>query len=567
MNRGSNLSIGKKLIVAFLFIATVFILFGIFTLDTINKIKVSGPIYHQIISKKDLVADILPPPAYIIESYLCAMDIATVETNQSAREKLLERLKELYDGSGYYRDRMEYWRKHLPEEQIREVFFGDALSNAKAFYSTALGDFAQAVRSDDMAKAREIFLNQLRPDYENHRKAIDKVVQLSNERFEQIQKNAVDELHWRRLAMFLSFGGVVALAVLLGFFIARGISIPINAGVNLLDSIAQGDLTMALPPQMLGRKDEVGNLYRAMHEMIGNFKNVIHDIHSGVAVLDSSASEMSSISRKMSTSSEESASYSKTVAASAREVSSNMSSVAAATEQATTNVNMVASATEEMTATVKEISQNTEKTRNISEKAVAISKSASEKIDDLGRAAGEVGKVTETITEISEQTNLLALNATIEAARAGEAGRGFAVVANEIKELAKQTATATLEIKQKIEGIQHTTADTVHEIEGISKIIVDVNDMIAVIATAVEEQSATTQEIASNVGQAAMGIQEITGNVSQSAVGSDQIAGDITKINESTMEISGLSANVDSNVSQLTDMVLKLKGIVSRFKA
>ena len=71
------------------------------------------------------------------------------------------------------------------------------------------------------------------------------------------------------------------------------------------------------------------------------------------------------------------------------------------------------------------------------------SKSASEKIDNLGRAAQDIGKVTETITEISEQTNLLALNATIEAARAGEAGKGFAVVANEIKELAKQTAKAT----------------------------------------------------------------------------------------------------------------------------
>jgi len=80
---------------------------------------------------------------------------------------------------------------------------------------------------------------------------------------------------------------------------------------------------------------------------------------------------------------------------------------------------------------------------------------------ELGMAAQTVDKVTEAITEIFEQTNLLALNATIEAARAGEAGKGFAVVANEIKELAKQTATATHNIKQQIEGVQQTAADSI----------------------------------------------------------------------------------------------------------
>ena len=97
----------------------------------------------------------------------------------------------------------------------------------------------------------------------------------------------------------------------------------------------------------------------------------------------------------------------------------------------------------------------------MTEGAVAQAQKASAQVEALGKAAREIGEVLETIAEISDQTNLLALNATIEAARAGEYGKGFAVVANEIKELASATSEATMEIKNKIEGIQNTTAGTI----------------------------------------------------------------------------------------------------------
>lgn len=116
-------------------------------------------------------------------------------------------------------------------------------------------------------------------------------------------------------------------------------------------------------------------------------------------------------------------------------------------------------------------------------------------MSELASAADKLGKVTETITEISEQTNLLALNATIEA------GKGFAVVANEIKDLAKQTADATMEIKALIDNVQNTTAITGNGINSIPEVIGGVNDTIPGIATAVEEQTATTNEIVQNIAQ------------------------------------------------------------------
>ena len=89
------------------------------------------------------------------------------------------------------------------------------------------------------------------------------------------------------------------------------------------------------------------------------------------------------------------------------------------------------------------------------------------------------------------------------------------MVANEIKELARQTADATQEIKGKIDSIQNSSAGTVTEIEQISKVINDVNEIVTSIAASVEEQSVTAKEIANNVSQASKGIQEVNENVAQ----------------------------------------------------
>jgi methyl-accepting chemotaxis protein len=197
---------------------------------------------------------------------------------------------------------------------------------------------------------------------------------------------------------------------------------------------------------------------------------------------------------------------------------------------------------------------------------VVQTKSASEKVDELGNAAREIGKVVETITEISEQVNLLALNATIEAARAGEAGKGFAVVANEIKDLAKQTAEATMEIKEKIAAIQGSTDGTVSEINQISKIINDVNEIVTTIATAVEQQSVTTKEIAGNVAQASQGIQEVSENVAQSSNVAEEIAKEISDVNQSAAEMSNSSAQVNLSAEELTKMGTKLNEMVGKFR-
>jgi Methyl-accepting chemotaxis protein (MCP) signalling domain len=187
--------------------------------------------------------------------------------------------------------------------------------------------------------------------------------------------------------------------------------------------------------------------------------------------------------------------------------------VAVTTNQVTTNVGSVAAAAEEMSATVREIAKNANEAAKVATTAVRAADETNKTVAQLGESSSEIGKVIKVITSIAQQTNLLALNATIEAARAGEAGKGFAVVANEVKELAKQTASATEDISQKIEAIQSDTRGAVAAIQQIGRIIGQINDFQNTIASAVEEQAATTNEIARNAAEAARGSQQISQNI------------------------------------------------------
>jgi len=368
----------------------------------------------------------------------------------------------------------------------------------------------------------------------------------------------------RNSTLIVTLLSIIAAGIVI-FITSKAITRPINQAVVNLKDIAEGegDLTMRL---QVNTKDEVGELSKWFNIFIDKIQRIIKQIAENSLNVTSSSGSLSEISRGLLSNAEDTSSRATNVAAASEEMSTNLSSVAAAMEQSATNANMVAVAAEEMSATINEIAESAEKARGVSMEAVNQAKEASENMDELGSAANKIGKMTETITEISEQTNLLALNATIEAARAGDAGKGFAVVANEIKELAKQTAEATLEIKNLVEAVQSTSDKTGKGISSISEVIVGVNETVGSIATAVEEQTATTREIAENIAQASQGIQEVNENVSQTSAVAADITQDIAEVSTAAQNISTGSQQVEDNAQELKDSATQLNQIVGNFK-
>lgn len=374
------------------------------------------------------------------------------------------------------------------------------------------------------------------------------------------------ELTQNKAFNMLLIAGLIFLAIiLLNIIIVYGITSGLKILIDNFRDVTEGDgdLTKRID---IWSGDELGQLGKLFNSFLEKLQGIIKQIIESSSNVGASSKELASIAQELLSNSENTSGRATNVSSSAEEMSANLNSVAAAMEQSSTNVNMVATAAEEMSSTINEIAENAERGRSIASKAVGQASKASEKMTELGEAAGKISKVTETITEISEQTNLLALNATIEAARAGEAGKGFAVVANEIKELAKQTAGAILDINTLIGDVQGTSTTTSQEIGQISSVINGVNEIVGAIATAVEEQAVATREIAENISQASDGIQEVNENVSQSSIVAADISKDITEVSSSAQKISLSSTTVKENAEDLNTSSDELNSIVGHFK-
>lgn len=371
--------------------------------------------------------------------------------------------------------------------------------------------------------------------------------------------------HIRNISILIGFFAIALLFSVVYFISELVISRPINKVVESLKDIAQGEGDLTKRMKVVS-EDEIGSLAEWFNKFMERLHDLIKQAVSTSKTVGESSSGLLVISDEMIKSTSRTTEKTEKVSSAAGEMSMNISSLAAAMEEASSNINMVAAATEEMTSTINEIARNSEHARGISERAMSQTREASSKMNRLGAAAIDIGKVTETINDISSQTDLLALNATIEAARAGEAGKGFAVVAGEIKELSRQTADATHEIKDKIDGIQKVTVETVEEIENVVSIMNEINDVISTIATSVEEQSAATKEIALNIGQASKGIQEVNERVNRNAHVAAVISADISDVDKSTEEIYKNSDRVLNSAKILTDLAKQLSERVGMFR-
>ncbi len=355
------------------------------------------------------------------------------------------------------------------------------------------------------------------------------------------------------------------LAGIILLFISKVVIRPLRHVIEGLKDVVEGegDLTKRI---QVTSKDEVADLASWFNRFIEKIQTIITEVTKNSRTLTDSARELTELARKMSSFAQSTSERSSKMAESGSKMEQNISSVAEVTKEASGDINSVASAAEEMHMTINNVAESTGRASQITGDAVSQASLALEQVGKLREAATEIGVVIDTISDISDQVNLLALNATIEAARAGEAGKGFAVVANEIKELAKQTAAATGEIRDRITGIQDSTGMTAEKIDETTAIVNTINEIVTTIAIAVEEQSVVTKEIAGNVANVSTGVGDINEKMGISHDAVTNINKEIINVDTAATEMSVNCESVNASSNSLLALAEKLDELVGQFK-
>jgi len=519
-------------------IAGLLVLFCL-AMITIDKVKVNGDAYRNIANGKDLAADILPPPEYILESFL-TLHLANDTKDPAERQKYLDdftRLKKEFDAS---HDR---WQKELPEGEIKSTLLKDVYTPAVAFYDIALKQYFPALMAGDRATAENLLNTILKQHYTQHRQQVDRLVKLVDAYCKKAEQDAATTLKIANVIMYLVTFAILALATVLSLFISRGITRPLARCVDIADRLATGDLTEEIA---VASNDEMGHLMGAMKNMVDNLRHLVHgtvQISAGIASasvqLNATADQIATAANQVAAQTGNVATASEEMAATSEDIARNCVEAAEASRTASTMA----------TEGVAVVQQTVQGMRLISEGV----KNTAAVVDTLGNRSDEIGAIIGTIEDIADQTNLLALNAAIEAARAGEQGRGFAVVADEVRALAERTTKATKEIGEMIQAIQRETKEAVRAMElgvreaergadtsqrsgeALERILSQINDVtqqINQIATAAEEQTATTSEITSNVQQVSDVVQGTARGAQETSLAAGQLARQSSELQE-----------------------------------
>jgi signal transduction histidine kinase len=238
-----------------------FALCGLIVQRTLSEIRVNGPIYERIMQGQDLVADILPPPAYLVEAYLIVLQLSAADDSRAA--PLLERLRGAQQA---YDQRYRHWLAQGLQGELEEKFLKQSHALVQSFYGAAFDELAPALKRGDEAGAGRA-LARLGATYEQQRKVIEQVVELARRRNSDDEAAALERVRHMAWSLGLMFAVIIGVFILIFNTVRRSIADPILDALKITQRVAAGDWHQQI---QAGARGEAGRLLDAIRDIVRN---------------------------------------------------------------------------------------------------------------------------------------------------------------------------------------------------------------------------------------------------------------------------------------------------------
>jgi len=214
----AGLTVKKRFLLLLAMFTIGFVAYGLWSFKTLNELQINSPLYQRIVQGKDLVADVLPPPEYILESYLVTLELANA-SDKKDQALLINKFKQL---KNEYDTRHQYWLNQGLTGELAVLLLEQSSKSAYQFYDIAFGELIPAIQKADQA-ALSTILPRLTKLYKSHRLVIDQIVPIINQRTAADEALATEQTQAGNLLMLAILLISLAVAMALGFAIAHSI--------------------------------------------------------------------------------------------------------------------------------------------------------------------------------------------------------------------------------------------------------------------------------------------------------------------------------------------------------